>query len=1324
MLKRLSTLLLFCLAVSLLAGFSWDDKDFQILQRSALFRTAQETTVEKYPDADAVILDSVVSVRYEADGTSLQVHDMATKIMTEKGQESSRTVTSWYNASYSRAKIALVQIIKPSGVVVNIDLQRNTKEMIDPSSMQSNIYSTNDKLIEVTVPGIEIGDILRCIYVDQLLKPRVPNSFSDYIQLEYPIPVCHKKVVIDAPPTLPLKSILVKSPQGKGPTATQTTQNGRRVYTWEVSNVPQAFEEPCMPPMYMNTQLLLVSTFDSWQQVSKWYYQLSVPHLKSNDEIRAKVRELVGSETDKQKIISAIFTFVSQQIRYMGTIAEAEAPGYEPHDVSLTFSQRAGVCRDKAALLATMLNDAGLEAYPVLIHAGNKLVSEVPTPYFNHAITAVRDSAVPGGYILMDSTDETTRELLPSYLSDKSFLVATPEGDSLRTTAIAPYSENELVIVSNGRLEDDGTISVSSSLEFNGINDNAYRGFFLGSTPEQRHQFVSRQIKRRIPGAQLQGLKISPSDLQDTTQPLKLQIRFTAPSALTIGKNENGKESDVALLRLPQLSSSFGMINFVFQDATLNKRRFPFLTDYPCAVSEELSLALPQNLRPESIPDFPRLDTSTLRWQRQIDCRPGRIYLSNLFASKGVLFTPEEYTDLKVALRDFETANRRQPIFRIVAEDEQEEDIPSIEVDSEIQPDAEILDLSSVFTLDSANAWTNEQTYRIKVLTYSGVKDNSDLHWSYNPAWCDLELVYARVINGDEVQEITPQLIHRMDAEWVSSAPRYPAGKTLVANLPGVAIGSIIEYKVKRTWKDRYFFSFITPLRSSYPIHNFRVDMYAPKDLDLSPEFMANGWLDLPCKDGSKPVELITSKYDVPQNRVKYSWYANNIQPLRKEDNLPPAPAYLPTLAISTGNWKQFATNLNAVVQSLGDGGDTIKKLGERFRGYPENVKIVQIRRWMEQNVRTAGPSFNEVPITCLTRPEITAKDGYGNSADRAILFLALLRAAGIKDCQLLLGTPLPEYPQLKKFYQRFPTATTFSSWVVLVNGEDGEIWLNDQNQYAQFGTCAYDRGMLLDLKSGVLSTMELEDKYRDQIKQRMELEVHNDGSATFTSKDTIQGTAFGELKQFYVQLPPEERRRHYQTVLAELSQNAKPITRDLITDFKMYPGALGYKAKITDFAVLEGNHCHFRLPISIHAPLMALASTETRNYPLYLRAAQKKNSEITIVLPDNFPKILMVPSDITWKAPAGAGTISWKCRLAGRSATGAQKLTFTYNVDMNPAVIPPTAYPEILDAIQRLQAPAATTILLEKAPEKVMSETWGWVMKILESLPLFFRQI
>ena len=53
----------------------------------------------------------------------------------------------------------------------------------------------------------------------------------------------------------------------------------------------------------------------------------------------------------------------------MGITTETEAPGYEPHDVSLTFSKRYGVCRDKAALLAVMLRAAGFDAFPVLIMA-------------------------------------------------------------------------------------------------------------------------------------------------------------------------------------------------------------------------------------------------------------------------------------------------------------------------------------------------------------------------------------------------------------------------------------------------------------------------------------------------------------------------------------------------------------------------------------------------------------------------------------------------------------------------------------------------------------------------------------------------------------------------------------------------------------------------------------------------------------------------------------------------------------------------------------------------------------------------------------------
>ena len=56
-----------------------------------------------------------------------------------------------------------------------------------------------------------------------------------------------------------------------------------------------------------------------------------------------------------------------------------------------------------------------------------------------------------------------------------------------------------------------------------------------------------------------------------------------------------------------------------------------------------------------------------------------------------------------------------------------------------------------------------------------------------------------------------------MDAEWAGSAPRYPAAKTLVVSLPGVEVGSVIEYKVKRVCKDRPFFAARVAFRGTGP---------------------------------------------------------------------------------------------------------------------------------------------------------------------------------------------------------------------------------------------------------------------------------------------------------------------------------------------------------------------------------------------------------------------------------------------------------------------------------------------------------------------------
>ena len=1293
--KLLPSLLSLC-AMTILAQdarLDWETENPQLLNTDALAKSAALVSTERFPDADEVQLDRMTFLRYETDGTWFQVMDMASKILTEKGVEGNQVISSWYTATTSRAKISLVQLLKSDGAVVDIDLTQNTSEQIESSDMRANIYDPNHKVIKVTVPGLEKGDTLRVVMVDEMLKPRVPNSFSDIYSFEGTSPILHESVFIDAPAELPLKSIVVKDIVGKGPIATQTEENGRISYRWEVANVPQAFEEPEMPQMGQYIQRLLVSTFQDWAEVSRWYYQLSEPRLAITPAMQEMVESLVGDATAFDDVVRRVFDFVSSKVRYMGITIEENAPGYEPHDVSRTFEDRAGVCRDKAALLVALLRAAGLEAYPVLIHVGQPKDEEVPLPFFNHAITAVRDPNTRQ-FLLMDSTAENARDLFPAYLSNHNYLVATPEGEQIRLSATTPYTENLVTIRSTGEITQEGTLYLSSDITFTGYNDNRFRGYFLRLTPELRRRHLEHQLGELSPGVRLESLAIYPEDLQNLYEPLRIRLAISVPNYLIAELDSQGimaaRHGDLAMMKLPRLAPYFGIIHHLFGGTTLEKRRFPFMMDCACGVSEQITLTLPTNLQAESIPEYGEVDTDTLLWRRELTSRPGRLLYSSVFANHKVLFTPEEYQQLKQALKTFEVEDQKCPVFSFVEETPPDALTPEGDED---EPDAIYLEDRIRIEVESSSAWTHRHDVRMQVLTYGGVKNYSDLRWSYNDATDAPEIIYARVVNPEDgtVRDVPPEMIHRMDASWVASAPRYSPSRILVVNLPGVAPGCIIEYEILHHITNRNFFSNQRTYRDELPALERSLEVVVPKSLPLQMECFPLGYLECG-EDGAVKVKSDKDKLD--GGRIAYTWKAKDVPMLHLEGRLPPSLVYLPTTIITSGDWKDYAAALRTTVESLGDGGETIRELVAPYLNLPFEQRVIEIRNWMELNVREAGPAFNIVPLSELTRPEITAQDGYGNSADRAILYAAMLKAAGIDSVELYLAATSPRHPALRNFYQKFPVEFT-SQWLVRVDGPDGEIWLNDQSRYGQFGTCAYDRGLLVSLRNGKLSTLHLKDDLRGLDRSQTRIDIAPDGTAQITKRIFIRGTDFGVFRRFYAQLPPEERSRHYQSILANLSQNARPITPDLGTDFRQYPGEISYTAKVANFATFDGDFCYFTLPIHLGAPL-EIAKTNHRFNPVAWDM-RNETEEIVVTLPPDYPRILLAPADYFWKAPAGGGAISWKCQSVASENGQTTELHFTYQVDTQPAFLPPRHYPQLQEALRHLQHPSAITILLSK---------------------------
>jgi len=583
-----------------------------LLDREQVIKSAAGITSQAYPNADLVQVDDFTMCEYRADGTGTMWSDNYTKVLTEKGRRDQQGLSFGFLLPYNKVAVSVLELIKPDGSVVPVNIEKQSKVMIDRSQMSANIYDPNSKILQVGVPGVEIGDVVHVVMQQQIMRRYMPDTWDDYQVFESTAPIKHAIYEVRAPKDRPLYHTMLKDAVEGTVKYEKQESEGRTVHRWEVRDVPRFYAEPGMPPAYTVVQRLLVSTLPDWKGVSSWYWQLCKPHLEATTpEMKALVGKLTEGVTDRQKKIEAIFQWASQQVRYMGITTEDSSPGWEPHDVKMTFENRHGVCRDKAALLAAMLRLAGFEAYPVLIQAGPKKDGEVPNVQFNHAITCVRND--DGSYQLMDSTDESTKDLLPSYLCDCSYLVAHPQGETLQTSPIVPAQENMVLVETTGRIDAQGNLTAESDVKFNGINDNAYRGYFARIKPEERRRYFEGVLKASVATATLTDFELRPTDMQDTSANLSVHMKYTAKDIL-VG------HGDTVMMPVPHVGTKVGLVNFIIGQTGLKKRRFPLKTEFACGVREKLNLQIDPAVGSfVSLPQCTPIEDRTISWKQSLD---------------------------------------------------------------------------------------------------------------------------------------------------------------------------------------------------------------------------------------------------------------------------------------------------------------------------------------------------------------------------------------------------------------------------------------------------------------------------------------------------------------------------------------------------------------------------------------------------------------------------------------------------------------------------------------------------------------------------------
>ncbi|NNJ70106.1 MAG: DUF3857 domain-containing protein [Kiritimatiellales bacterium] len=1228
----------------------------EFLSPETIAAMSAEATAEKYPDSDDVLIDDFIQVHYEADGTSETWDDTAIKVLTEKGKRKNRELKLAFNTSYGTNYFTRVQVIKPDGSVLEIDPAANSKVMVDPGQMSANIYNPNSKRLQLSVPGLEVGDTLRYIAHNMRFKTVVPDVWSDYQVFEHTSPIERTTYQVIAPKERPLVKIALKAeiPGTVTFNEERSEQDGRIIYTWQVRDVPRMFDEPNMPTRYTVVQRLLISTMEKWEDLSKWYWDLCLPRLEATTpEMEAKAKELVAGMTNTMDKIQAVFSFVSQDIRYMGITTEEEAPGYEPHDVSITFENRYGVCRDKAALLATMLRIVDVEAFPVIIMAGPKKDEEVPQAFFNHAVTAALDDN--GEYVLMDATDENTKDIFPSYLQNMSYIVARPEGETLLTSPIIPADDNLLKITSVGALDETGKLDAESSLNFEGINDTVYRNYFSKIKPEERRRFFEGHIKRSMPTAELKTLNITPVELRDTTQPLRIELTYSAENLLISGKQNK-------MLSLPRLGSSLGYANFLIGQTGLDKRNYPLFTRMTAGIRETLALDLPADIGTLNIPDYQTIDSAPLTWNMRASQHGQTLAATNTFLMNAVEFSPEEYLVLKQNLKEIEYNLRKKLIL----------DRPAA-VSAE-EPDVRILEHDTQIELQDANTWKETSRSTVEILTYAGKKKNSEIKISYNPAWQHIELIMARVTLPDgTVKESSEEEITLMDAGWVASAPRYPAEKILVANLPGVEIGSILEYELVSTVDGKPFFSTMQLFNGHEPIQSKTVSITAPLSLDLK---VLNTGL----------AETVTASDET----VSFVWSATNQPAVKKEEALPAWWTFNPAVFVSASDWSTYARNVHSHLLSAATGQPETATLARRLTdGIGDaRARAIALRDWVAKNLRPAGTGLTGLPLSAITPADQTLADRYGNNTDRMVVLYALLQAAGFEP-EFILSGSLPFTDEAARPLLAVPSRTAFNTVLLKVQVDGETTYLNGSSQYAELGTSGFDRRIALRLADGSVEQIRVSPGKEEYAHAFLDMVVSPDGRIQLSQRAVVQGKAFEAFHRNYAELTPEKRRRHYLEMLSGFSQSAEAAS-DLVTDYDDYPGRLEYTLVADRYAVRDGDFLYFTLPGGLGG-LLKYRSNE-RTLPLAWSNYVNTTTEYNITLPAGYEPVIL-PGNFSWQAPEGAGKVD----IIVDYSEAEHAIRIGQEAHLRPALIPAGEFPDIIETSRKLAHPDMHTILLRK---------------------------
>ncbi len=258
-----------------------------------------------------------------------------------------------------------------------------------------------------------------------------------------------------------------------------TTENGKTMYKWKISNFCAIKEEPfCLPKReFIPMVIPAPSDFEingytgncnTWKNLGKWNLKLLQGRNDLSEDTKVEIRKMISDSMTTYEKTKVLYNYLQDKTRYV-SIQEGIG-GWQPFKASFVDKYSFGDCKALSFYLKCLLEEVGVNSYYSRIYAGSyapDMIKDFPSNQFNHVMLCVPNH---NDTIWLECTSQTIPfGYIGTFTDDREVLLITEEGGKLAHTRIYTQQENSIYRNTYVQLNETGNSDFTMNTSYKGI---------------------------------------------------------------------------------------------------------------------------------------------------------------------------------------------------------------------------------------------------------------------------------------------------------------------------------------------------------------------------------------------------------------------------------------------------------------------------------------------------------------------------------------------------------------------------------------------------------------------------------------------------------------------------------------------------------------------------------------------------------------------------------------------------------------------------------------------------------------------------------------